>query len=298
MPPNTCFKRLHHTACTTAVNSKYESTYTVDQVQRHWRRHKDTWGLVAKHMNESGGGWDESTKMVTVSQATLKELQPNDLGILSKPIQFFDKLQELFSGSTTDGSFMQDPSTATDPDQDDTAVHDMANYDKADDPHGQDPDKLESDSDDCQEVAALTATSSQVSSSSVKSIKVKKTNFKRFGKSNALPPTARDRARKSNTKPSPACASDDTDVELTNTLKSIERNLAKPVQVAPPPDPNAPLWDMLRKIALTPEDRLTAGLHLCKTQFQVQRSFLINMGQEYLERRVLKYSSGDDAGNE
>ncbi|KAJ1288585.1 hypothetical protein BS78_02G099000, partial [Paspalum vaginatum] len=274
------------------------STYTVDQVQCHWRRHKDAWGLVAKHMNESGGGWDESTKMVTVSQATLKELPPNDHGILSKPIQFFDKLQELFSGSTADGSFMQDPSTAAEPDQDDTAVHDMmndmANYDKADDPHGQDSDKLESDSDDCQEVAALTATSSQVSSSSVKSMKVKKTNFKRFGKSNVLPPIARGRASKSNTKPSPECASDDTDVELTNTLKSIEQNLARPVQVAPPPDPNVPLWDMLKKIALTAEDRLTVGLHLCKPQFQVQRSFLINMGQEYLERWVLKYLSGDD----
>ena len=31
----------------------------------------------------------------------------------------------------------------------------MAKYDNADDPHGQDSDKLESDSDDCQEVAAL-----------------------------------------------------------------------------------------------------------------------------------------------
>jgi hypothetical protein len=31
----------------------------------------------------------------------------------------------------------------------------MAKYDNADDPHGQDSDKLESDSDDCQEVIAL-----------------------------------------------------------------------------------------------------------------------------------------------
>lgn len=253
-------------------------------------------------MNESGGGWDESTKMVTVSQVTMAELSANGRGILSKPIQFFDKLQELFSGSTADGSFMQDPATAAEADQDGTDVHDMmnnmANYDKADDLHGQDSDKLESDSDDCQEVAALTATSSQVSSSSVKTMKTKKMNFKRVGKSNALPPTARiGRASKSNTKPSPACAGDDTDVELTNTLKSIQHNLAKPVQVAPLSDPNAPLWDMLKKIALTAEDRLTVGLHLCKPQFQVHRSFLINMGQEYLERWVLKHLSGEDAGN-
>ncbi|WVZ59103.1 hypothetical protein U9M48_009301 [Paspalum notatum var. saurae] len=55
------------------------------------------------------------------------------------------RLQELFSGSTADGSFMQDPSTAAELDQDDIVVHDimndMANYDKADDPHGQDSEK-------------------------------------------------------------------------------------------------------------------------------------------------------------
>ena len=91
-------------------------------------------------------------------------MQANDRGILSKPIQFFDKLQELFSGCTADGSFMQDASIAADPDQDDSErldmLNDMANYDDTDDPHGQDSDKLQSDSDDCQEVAALGASAS------------------------------------------------------------------------------------------------------------------------------------------
>ncbi|WVZ83588.1 hypothetical protein U9M48_030720 [Paspalum notatum var. saurae] len=108
-------------------------------------------------MNESGGGWDERTKMVTVSQTTLNDVSMIHMG----------KIQT----------------------------------------------KLESDSDDCQEVAALTTTSSQVSSSSVKSMKAKKMDIKRARKSNALPSSLRiDRASKSNTKPSPACASDDTDV--------------------------------------------------------------------------------------
>jgi hypothetical protein len=44
-------------------------------------------------------------------------------------------------------------------------------------------DELLSDSDECQEVAALAAASSQVSSSSVKSMKPNKRNFKRVGKS-------------------------------------------------------------------------------------------------------------------
>ena len=95
-------------------------------------------------------------------------MQPNDRGILTKPIQFFDKLQELFSGSTADGAFMQDPSTAAEEDDDDVDMldmNDMYNYDATDSPLGEDSDKLKSDSDECHEVAALAPTASQVSSS-------------------------------------------------------------------------------------------------------------------------------------
>ena len=84
-------------------------------------------------------------------------------------------------------------------------------------------DELESDSDECHEVAALAAASSQVSSSSVKSMKPNKRNFKRVGKSNTLPAAARvGRASKSNTKPSPACVDDDMDVQITNALRGIK----------------------------------------------------------------------------
>ena len=126
---------------------------------------------------------------------------------MTKPIQFFDKLEELFSGSTADGSFMQDPSTAAKEDDDDAdkldMMNDMSNYDDADAPHGGDSDKLESDSDECQEVAALAATASQVSSSNVQSMKPNRRSFKRVAKPKTLPATTKiDRANKSKSKPS------------------------------------------------------------------------------------------------
>jgi len=68
------------------------------------------------------------------------------------------------------------------------------------------------------------------------------------------------------------------------------------VQVAPPPDPNGSLWDMLKKITLAPDDRLAVGMHLCKPEFQVHRSLLINMGQECLECWVFNHLSGSDLG--
>lgn len=60
-------------------------------------------------------------------------------------------------------------------------------YDNINDAHGQDSDKLESDSDDCQEVVALAAVSSQVSSSSVEFMKLNKRKIKRAEKFNTLP---------------------------------------------------------------------------------------------------------------
>lgn len=76
-------KKIHHTACTSAINSKYGTTYTVDQVQHHYRRHKENWSLVARHLNESGNGWDETTKMLTLSQATL-----DALSVITCPLEY------------------------------------------------------------------------------------------------------------------------------------------------------------------------------------------------------------------
>ncbi|XP_025881212.1 uncharacterized protein [Oryza sativa Japonica Group] len=301
LPPKAVIKKIHHTACTLAINSKYGTTYTVDQVQHHYRRHKENWSLVARHLNESGNGWDETTKMLTLSQATLDALLINDRGILSKPIQFFDKLQELFSGCSADGAFMEDPSSAADFDDEDDEddkfdfLNDMSTYADTKVPQGEDFDKLESDSDDCKEVAALSAATIQVSSSTNYDLKPNKKNFKRCGKPKTLPQSHNDKCNKTKAKSTAQVHdSDDVDVLINNTLVGIKNTLEKPIQTVAPQDPNIPLWDMLKKIALDPDDKLRVGLHLCKPELQANRSFLISMGQEYLEHWIYKFLSGDD----
>ena len=145
---------------------------------------------------------------------------------------------------------------------------------------------------------AAAAAVSQVSSSNIESLKLNKKSFKKVGKSKTLPASAQLANKKSKANAISADNNDDMDVVLTSTLKEIQKTLENPVQVSAPQDPNKPLWDMLKNIALAPDDRIAVGMHLCKLEFQVNRSFLINMGQEYLERWVYKYLSGDDpAGN-
>ena len=74
MPPKSVFKKMHHTACTSAINKKYSCAYSVDQVHCHFRHHKETWGLVARYLNQSGNGWDEDNKQLMLPQSTLDGL--------------------------------------------------------------------------------------------------------------------------------------------------------------------------------------------------------------------------------
>lgn len=90
----------------------------------------------------------------------------------------------------------------------------------------------------------------------------------------------------------------DIDVLLTSTLVGLRETLTSPIQTVAPKDPNDTLWDMLKNIALTPDDKMTVGIYLCKPEFQVHHSFLVSMGQEYLERWVYKHLSGDDPGGD
>lgn len=58
------------------------------------------------------------------------------------------------------------------------------------------------------------------------------------------------------------------------------------------------LYGTWKKIALTADDRLAVGAHLCNQEFEVLRGFLVSMGQDYFERWVYKYlSGGDDPDN-
>ncbi|VAH87452.1 hypothetical protein VPH35_064433 [Triticum aestivum] len=130
------------------------------------------------------------------------------------------------------------------------------------------------------------------SSSNVAALKPNKKSFKKSPKPNTLPPPQNDKAKRSKPRSSQA-SQDDTnmDVLLTSTLIGIRETLASPVQTVAPKDPNAPLWDMLKKIPLPPDERMSVGMHLCKPEFAVHRGFLVNMGQEYLERWVYTYLS-------
>ncbi|KAG8067378.1 hypothetical protein GUJ93_ZPchr0005g15853 [Zizania palustris] len=308
MPPKSKFKKLHHYHCRTILNSRFETTFTVDQVHRHFRRFKEVWNIVARYMNVSGSKFDKKHKMLVLPPSTLASLPLAERAILAKPIPFFNQLQDLFGEWSVDGAVMMDRPTSADINGDRLEIQEplnmVANFIDARYPDGADLDKFVlEDEDDCHEVAAssgavpcelmsdTSAPSAQPSGSFAESTMAalkpgssKKCKIVSKAKSNP------------NLNPKPQ---DGRKLDMINsTLAGIRDKPAKPMPAAPTSsDPNAPLWNMLKEISLTPADRLSVGICLCKPEFEVHRSFFISMGKEYLEAWAQKFLSGAEPGS-
>ncbi|XP_062180571.1 uncharacterized protein LOC133884970 isoform X1 [Phragmites australis] len=306
MPPKTKFKKVHHVWCTSAVNAKFKTTFSVDQVHRHFRRFKEIWIIVTKYVNENGSRFSKKHKMLILPPSTMASLPIAERAILAKPIPFWDHLVDLFNDGQLDcAACMRDPVTADDSNEEleaQDALNLMATCAETGDQDGEDFDKIGLEGEDdhhevaassggvpCEVMSGTSAPSAQPSGS--------------FAESNmaALKPSAKKLKIVSKTKSSPKLQAPVTrDVRnkdvLNTTLVGIRDSVAKPVRTATTSDPNAPLWNMLKEISLTPSDRLSVGIYLCKPEFEVHRSFFMNMGKEYLEAWACKFLSGEEPG--
>lgn len=74
MPPKTKFKKMHHVWCTSAVNAKFRTAYSVDQVHRHFRRFKEIWVVVTRYANETGSRFNNKRKILILPAATMASL--------------------------------------------------------------------------------------------------------------------------------------------------------------------------------------------------------------------------------
>ncbi|KAL6897863.1 hypothetical protein ACP4OV_006822 [Aristida adscensionis] len=303
MPPKTKFKKVHHMWCTSAVNAKFKTTFSVDQVHRHFRRFKEIWIIVTKYANENGSRFDNRNKMLILPPPTMARLPITERAILAKPIPFFDHMLNLFGDGQLDAVCMRNPVTGDDFDEEleaQDALNIMATGadPRAQDREGLDKTVLEGEENHREVAASSGGVPCEVTSgTSVPSAQPSGS----FAESTmaALKPSAKKCKVVGKTKPNPQ-APGPLDVRnkdvLNGTLVGIRESVAKPVRTATTSDPNAPLWNMLKEIPLTPADRLSVGMHLCRPEFEVHRSFFMNMGKEYLEAWARKFLSGEEPG--
>lgn len=199
--------------------------------------------------------------------------------LLSKPIRFFNEMQELFTGSSADGSLAMDQNTCMNDsdgsDSDDSRdMLDLNCYTQPEEPTGEDSDTLPSPT-----------TNATVDNSSSGSRGKKK----------------RPRGNKSPTKKPQKSKSRfaETNDEIATTMKSLRETLAT---TAPPPmpqltDPHAILWQKLEAIPMTPDQRVLVGEYLSDKENKGKRGWLCNASDATLNAWVFKFLCEKDGLN-
>nr|TKW36870.1 hypothetical protein SEVIR_1G010000v2 [Setaria viridis] len=87
---------------------------TVGQVDRYYRYHKENWGYISKALRKSGNTFDHTRCLVIISESKKPLQNDRERCLLSKPIKFYNEMEELFRGSSADGSLAMDQNTCMD----------------------------------------------------------------------------------------------------------------------------------------------------------------------------------------
>ncbi|KAF8702553.1 hypothetical protein HU200_032937 [Digitaria exilis] len=279
------FKKPHHMKCADALNKQFGMGVTVAQVDRHYRDYKEHWGIVTKALSKSGNSFDHVKCKITISESEKSELNDRARRLLAKPIKFYHEMEELFSGSSADGSLAMDQETCLDNDgtssynSDLQWMNDTSSYGQAVDLAGDDSDTLPTTKG---HKPSPRCAASGDDSSSTKPHAGKK----RFrGKSPKKPQKSRSRFAEA-TK------------EISNTMKAIVQALAEPPPPPPLPTPqpggaHASLWKRIEALPITSEDKINLGVYLARPEHEGMRDFLSASSDNTLETWVYKFFSQD-----
>ena len=198
--------------------------------------------------------------------------------LLSKPIKFFNEMQELFINSSADGSLAMEATTCMnethpgdDSDFNDDVCSDFSNYPQPVHDLGDDSDTLPSPNHHPSQSVDHSSSSS---------------GLKR--------PQGEGVPAKRNVKPK----SRTTKVvdELSATLVELRNDLKKPPPPAPMPfvNPDAMLWQRLENMTITTDQKLIVGTYLAHKDQKGMRGFLSAASNMAFESWVLKHLSDLD----
>jgi hypothetical protein len=182
-------------------------------------------------------------------------------------------MQELFSGSSADGSLamdafvcMNDKADSDDSDE----FNDMSNYSPPEDVVAEDSDTLPSPLH-----KSSPSTDKASSSSGIKRPRGIKSPAKRGVK--------------------PKTRMGQTADDISTTLQASKEALTSPPPPPPPPtsDPHARLWERLEEMRITTDQKLMVGTFLASKDQKGLRGFLCSSSETTFQTWVYKFLSGD-----
>jgi len=212
-------------------------------------------------------------------------MQDVERRLLSKPIKFYNEMEELFKGSHADGSLAMDQETCLDDDKgsdsdDSGGLNDISGYAHRIDLEGDDSDTLPSPEGP--------KTSPNYEGSGENSSK----SPRRSGKK-------RPRGVKSPSKKPTKSKSRFADAtkDISTTMKVIANTLTQPPPPPPVPisvDPHAELWKRLEALPIRADDKITVGVYLARAENEGMRGWLSASSNTTLETWVYRFLCNQD----
>nr|CAB3499137.1 unnamed protein product [Digitaria exilis] len=202
--------------------------------------------------------------------------------LLAKPIKFYHEMEELFVGSSADGSLAMDQETCL---NDDGNSSDNSESEWMNDTtcYAQHVDLAGDDSDTLPEIEGhkkgLFSTASGDDSSS---------SMPHAGKKRPRGKSPSKKPQKSRSRFAEATK------EINTTMKAIVQALAEPPPPPPLPTPHpggahASLWKKIEALPITTEDKVSIGVYLARPEQEGMRDFLSASSDNTLETWVYKF---------
>ncbi|PUZ69243.1 hypothetical protein GQ55_2G092600 [Panicum hallii var. hallii] len=241
------------------LNRQFNMGVTATQVERHFRHYKENWKFIRTALSKSGNTFGTSRSMVIISESEKANLQVRARRLLSKPIKFFNEMQDLFLNSSADGSLAMEANTCLnetqadeDNDYDDDLCNELSSYAPPEDNLGDDSDTLPSP------IIKRLRSEGKAQKRDVRP----KSRMSRVGDA------------------------------ITTTLVELQNEIKKP----PPPPPSMRssddiLWQRLENMTLTTDQKLMVGTFLASKEQKGMRSFLSGSSEITFQSWVFKFLS-------
>ncbi|WVZ78615.1 hypothetical protein U9M48_026298, partial [Paspalum notatum var. saurae] len=268
-PTTFSWKQSYHLQCADALNERFGNGVTRNQVHRHFKACKERWSWTASARAKSGYGFDATTHkfIIDLSEKDLKKFGPTKYNYLTRPIKFFNLLEELFlNSSLADGSLALDQSTVNVPSDSDESegVKELENYQMTGDDGGVDSDTIPRHSPSTE--------------GTICSKKRKRVPSKNAWKGKRCRGNMNDEVSSSIMRLCDA-------LMCANPAATVQNNVIR----EEPSDPNASLWKRIDDLVITETDKIAIATYLSQPNQEKLCGFLKAASDKTFQTWVMEF---------
>ncbi|KAH7663734.1 Myb/SANT-like domain-containing protein, partial [Dioscorea alata] len=127
------FKRAAFVYAAVAVNSRFGTEFSAENVENHYRTLKSRYTEIKKVRDLSGAGWDDATKTITLDPMvalTYVEAHPAAKAFINKPIKHYEALRVICGDDNATGVYATSVFADLEDNNSDNEGNNMHNFDE------------------------------------------------------------------------------------------------------------------------------------------------------------------------